>query len=546
MRTKNQLQLINYLNNQLGIKDESELEIWKKKTYLMDKTVTDKFWNYVKNAIAVRIIGDYDVDGVCASYIMAKSIKALYPDKSVGVRIPHRLSEGYGFNSIIADEIREKMPKGSVIITVDNGIAAAKELEKLKQDGYTILVTDHHELGDRKLPNVDMVLDPKVNTNPYAFKGDYWCGAAVAYKIAEQYLSEGLKKELEIFAAIATVGDCMQLREGNWALVKRNVEAIRKGQAPNSVLKLIEGLGQNIDNVTEETFGFYVCPAINAPGRLYDKGAIKSLDYFLKPTTEKCESLVKTNIERRELRDTQFEIVDKYIQDNHLEGNCPIWVAIDGLHEGIVGILAGMVTEKYHVPAIVLTQSEKNKDAYKGSARSVDGINIFKYLQTLDEYMLGYGGHSGAAGLSLEKDKFKFVQNAFIEKPDQVSQKQNVFQIDKREIPDMASITAIYAPFGEGNPAPEFSSDFNLENEPYKMLGKPPVHLCINDPLAKYKILHFYHDPSSLTDKNLFSLTGKIRYDVFRDKKTAVLTADEMEDKKEVENDQELQKLCIL
>ena len=322
----------------------------------------------------------------------------------------------------------------------------------------------------------------------------------------------------------------MQLREGNWALVKRNIEAIRKGQAPNSVLKLIEGLGQNIDNVTEETFGFYVCPAINAPGRLYDKGAIKSLDYFLKPTTEKCESLVKMNIERRELRDTQFEIVDKYIQDNHLEGNCPIWVAIDGLHEGIVGILAGMVTEKYHVPAIVLTQSGKNKDAYKGSARSVDGINIFEYLQTLDEYMLGYGGHSGAAGLSLEKDKFKFVHNAFIEKPDQVSEKQNVFQIDKREIPDMASITAIYAPFGEGNPAPKFSSDFNLENEPYKMLGKPPVHLCINDPLAKYKILHFYHDPSSLTDKNLFSLTGKIRYDVFRDKKTAVLTADEMED----------------
>ena len=518
------------LCSQLGIDNKEKLQEWLEKEYLMDEATVNEFWRYVQDAPHILVVGDYDVDGVMASLIMTKSIKTLYPDKKVGVRIPKRMTEGYGFNEVIADEIRQRLPKGSLIITVDNGIAAADPLEKLRADGFTVIVTDHHELGDRKVPLVDMLLNPKVRTADYPFDGDYWCGAAVAYKIAQQVVPASLKQELSIYASIATVADCMPLKEGNWALVKKGIEDIRAGKAPACINNLLTKLNQNYENTSEETFGFYIGPAINAPGRLYDDGAKFSLSYFLNPSDEKASQLVEYNICRRNLRDEQLEQLEEVIKTCNMAGNCPIWVQAPNLHEGIVGILAGKLSEKYNVPVIVLTQSEKDENILKGSARSVPGFNIFEYLQSLDPYLAKYGGHEGAAGLSLPKENFEMCRRAQMPKPD-VSKAENPIHIPKDLIPEVAKLNAIFAPFGEGNPAPKFDVDISLSKNPNAdMIGNPPLHLCVNDPLRKYKIMHFNHKPNDLRDQEHFHLTGGIKYDIFRARKTAVLTADSAED----------------
>lgn len=518
------------LCSQLGISDKKELENWKQEKYLMNEETVNEFWRYVQDAPHIIVVGDYDVDGVMASLIMTKSIKTLYPDKKVGVRIPKRMSEGYGFNESIADEIRQRLPAGSLVITVDNGIAAASPLEKLYADGYHVIVTDHHELGSNKIPDVDMVLNPKVRTANYPFTGDYWCGAAVAYKIVQQIVPPNLVQELSIYASIATVADCMPLKEGNWALVRKGIEDIRAGKAPKSVNELIIKLGQSPENTSEETFGYYVGPAVNAPGRLYDDGAKFSLSYFLNPTDEKCSQLVEYNMCRRNLRDEQLEELEEIIRTCNMAGNCPIWVQAPDLHEGIVGILAGKISEKYGVPAIVLTQSEKDENVLKGSARSVPGINIFEYLQSVDKYLVGYGGHAGAAGLSIRKEDFDKARMHQLDRP-KIQEEDAPIHIPKNLIPQVAALNAVFAPFGEENPAPRFDVDISLSKNPNAdMIGNPPLHLCVNDPLRKYKIMHFNHKPNDLRDQEHFRLTGGIRYDIFRAKKTAVLTADSVED----------------
>lgn len=536
------------LLEQMNISSQAELESWEKNSYPVNREVALEFWDMIGHSSHIVIIGDYDVDGVCSTYELTKAIKALYPAKHVACRIPHRMSEGYGINAKIAAEIREKIPKGSLVITVDNGIAAADLLESLQNDGYHVIVTDHHELGSNRIPEVDMVLNPKVpykelgKENP--FSGDYWCGAGVVYKLAEPMVPDKLKKELEVFAAMATVCDCMQLREGNWALVRRGMETIRNLEAPHSILDLMQAMKQDPVNVSEETFGFYLGPAINAGGRLLDDGAKVALDYFLRPTKDKCLKMVELNETRRSLRDDQYERVKEYITANNLQDQCPIWVYLPDLHEGIVGILAGMVAEEFKVPAVVLTKSEKDETLMKGSARTAGLISIFDYLQSIkseelgkgnDNPFTGFGGHTGAAGLTLPIKNLELVRSYQAEKPSELDlQTQGILMsIMESDIPLVTATCDIFRPFGEGNPQPTFSVDVDLKQENFRMLGTPPVHLCIEDPLKRYKMLHFYHEPNDLDDKNSFTLLGHVKYDVFRDKKTAVLTADEIRQKEE-------------
>ena len=536
MKTEHQIELTNKIEHQMGIHSTEVLALWQTYDYLMDKNIVVEFWDKIKDAPAILIVGDYDVDGVCSSYIMSKAIKNIYPNIPVSIRIPKRFSEGYGINPKISEEIQRKLPKGSLIVTVDNGIAAAPVLEDLKAKGYNVIVTDHHELGNNKIPDVDMVINPKAQPDKPIFQGDYWCGAAVAYKIAEQMVSDSLKKELECFAGIATVADCMPLIEGNWGLVRRTMLNIREYKAPDSVLDLLKGLKQNPEALIEDSLGFYLCPAINAPGRLYDDGAKISLDYFLKPTKEKCERLVNENIKRRELRDGQLELLKQDIIEQGLNENCPIWVYRPGLHEGIVGILAGNIAEEYKVPAIVLTDSE-TEGIIKGSARSAGNINIFNYLSEFSEYFKGFGGHAGAAGLSLPLEnlnKIKLSPKYQIERPNEDGHSnQIIMDIDMREIKDMADVNEEFRPFGEGNNPPKFRVEANLNNDLYKMVGTPPVHLQISDPLKQFKVMHFFHEPNELKNDKEFSLTGQIHYDVYKGLHTAALVADEMDEPEE-------------
>ncbi len=533
---------------QMSISRLSELEGWKNEPYLMDKNVVTKFWDMVRDANDIVIVGDYDCDGVTASAIMIKAIREVNPKAKLKSRIPKRMTEGYGFNQTIADEIKAEKPEGTLVITVDNGIAAAKSLEELKSCGYPIIVTDHHELGDNKIPDVDLVINPKVKIDgmDYFAGQDYWCGAAVAYKLSEQVVSTRLKEELATYAGIATVADCMPLTKGNWALVRRTLEKIRKGRVPESITNLITELNQSAENCSEDTLGFYLCPAINAAGRLIDDGASKPLRYLISPNSERCKELVELNLKRRAIRDEMIDETIEMIESQGKSEDCPIWIVNPHIPEGIVGIVAGAVVERYGVPAIVLTDkshkeimdkydvpdieledSDDENRVLKGSGRSVEGINLFDYLRSCGDIFVAMGGHAGACGLSITEKNYKIGQTHKLPRPEIMEEDGGsiVMNILESEIPDVAWVLDTFRPCGEGNPAPEFSIKVNLSRENYKMLGKPPVHLSIQSP--KYKIMHFYH---AIEDENgnfhsptNFILEGEVKNEIFRGNKTPTL-----------------------
>lgn len=532
--SKNRQYLEEMLREQLCATDE-ELKKWEKDSYRTDGKIVSKFWDYVDKASQVIIIGDYDVDGVCASHILSTSIRSKFPNKKTVVRIPRRFSEGYGINDTIADEIISTMPFGSLVVTVDNGIAAAPVLERLKSMGYYVIVTDHHAAKEgANLPEVDMLLDPAVKELDNPFSGDYWCGAGVAYKLCEPVIEEKLAKELEVFAGVATVADCMELREGNWGLVRRSIKAFRNKTAPQSLTMLLLEMKQAPEFCNEDHFGFYLGPAINAPGRLLDRGAVEVLKYFYKPTEEGCKNLVDLNNQRKAIRDEEFEMVKQYIADNNLSGTSPIWVAIEGLHEGIVGILAGKVSEEYKTPAVVLTNIEDKPGMLKGSARSYGEFDIFKYLSDMSELFDRMGGHKGAAGLSMTEENFKIARKNQINYADALDIENSgdgkAMQIEKWEIPGIHTSLNKFRPFGVGNAVPKFEVRINGDVDNIRMIGGQKEHLLVEDANKRYKITHFFHAPNSLADGSHFGLKGIINGSAFAGKETPTFNAEEVFD----------------
>ena len=511
--------------------DENGLKSWLESPAYIDGDLVGEFWGHIQKAPAVAIVGDYDCDGICATYCMAKTIKEVMPDQKLYLRIPKRFSEGYGLNEKIVEEIEARQPKGSVVITVDNGIAAADLLERLEADGYKVLMTDHHILREgNRIPNVTMTIDPSVAGCDKGFSFKKWCGAAVAFKLCEQMISETLAKELEVFAGIATVADCMELTAENWALVRKTIESFHCSKAPEALKNMLLQMGQDPRFANEDSFGYYLGPCFNASGRLLDNGATKVLKYLLNPTEEGLTELVNNNNRRRELRDNEFQIVKEYIEKEGIAGNCPIWVDIPELHGGIVGILAGQVTEEYGVPAIVLTHSKDDPYHLKGSARTAGEIDVFKYLQSLGDVYERVGGHPGAAGLSMTRENFEKVRNISCDRPKDVTPAgvvpKNAYHIVKEEIPEINDILEAYRPFGEGNPAPAFDMTVNTKTDSVRMIGKEKNHLCIEGKDHSYKITHFYHDPNDLSDKHVFGLYGKISGSYYCGIETPTLNAD--------------------
>ena len=502
-----------------------DLKEWENEMYLMDPEVVETFWEEVKAAPHIEVVGDYDVDGICATYIMIKAILMMYPEKKVVARIPRRFSEGYGINPTIAGEIKEKLPKKSLIITVDNGIAAAPVLEDLKTSGYHVIVTDHHELGTNKIPDVDLVVNPTIHKD--MFQNQKWCGACVAYKLVEQIVPQQLAHTLSVFAGLATVSDCMELREGNWGIVRNAIKAFRNNTAPESLSVLIMKMNQDPLFCTEETFSYYLGPAFNAPGRLMDKGATSVLKYLFKPTPEGSDDIIEINNKRKEIRDKELELVKNTITEKGLSSQCPIWVRVDNLHEGIVGILAGKITEAYGVPAIIMTNTEK-PGILKGSARSAGDFHMLNYLISCGDLYTAMGGHAGAAGLSMKEENFILAAKNQVTIPNTtIEATANSTLIHSSEIPSIATTLDIFRPFGEGNPAPVFAIDIDASVDKPTMIGEQKNHLAIEGPGRKYKVTHFFHEPNELANKSRFELIGQIKGTAFRGIETPTFQAQE-------------------
>ena len=511
----------------------SDIENWKNKQYRTNLAIADKFINLVKYADHILIFGDYDYDGISATYITYKSIKSLFPDKLITPLFPKR-SEGYGVNDRMVDTalLVKNVTDKVLVITVDTGITAKDRIQTLKDAGIKVALTDHHEFKKPEdLPPADIIIDPSVDFISNPFGETNLCGAAVAYKLFEPYLRPSVRQELKCFAGVATVTDCIEMRGFSWQIVHQTLELFSQGKSPTVLNNLLIALEQDPLHLREDAFGFYLGPVFNAAGRLYDEGPEWVFDYLINPSDDKKDRLVEINEERKTVKDTEFEWVCEAIRNENKEYTNPIWIYVPNMHHGVVGILASHVVEEFKASAIVLTDKRdalgKPTGLWSGSARSYGNFNMFEYLNKNKDHFVGMGGHPGAAGMTINPNEYEYL-SSFTEP---ISEQESDFKTDPIEITP-AQISAIcpfvdsLRPYGEGFAEPIFAVDLDLNKTPYKLVGSEHNHLSIFNRNPSYKITHFFHIPNDLSNQNNFTAIGKIHSSYFAGYNTPELGVD--------------------
>lgn len=375
------------------------------------KEATELLKQKIKAGASIRVIGDYDIDGVNATYILLSGLRRA--GAKVDTVIPDRLKDGYGLNENLIRAAWEDQV--DTIITCDNGIAAVAEIALGKELGMTILVTDHHEVpyeeaadGTRQyiLPPADVIVNPKQADCPYPFKK--LCGAAVAYKLIQAlYGHMGIPEhevlELLEFAAVATIGDIMELSGENRILVKYGLRKLEQtGNLGYRALITVNGL--NDRKLTPYHVGFVLGPCINASGRLDTaKRALNLLNASTKEEAERLAGDLKAlNDSRKELTVKGTEDAIRLIEQSTLKDDRVLVVYLPDCHESLAGIIAGRLREKYYRPCFVLTDAE---EGVKGSGRSTVCYSMFEEMTKVKDLFTKYGGHPMAAGLSLETDR---------------------------------------------------------------------------------------------------------------------------------------------
>ena len=416
----------------------------------------------------VTIVGDYDSDGVNATSIMYWCF--LKMGITPVLRLPRRMSEGYGLNEGIIDEI----PSG-LLITVDNGIAALGAVKKAKEKGLAVVVTDHHlpvrdAEGNLVLPEADVLLDPHVYPERSEFT-DY-CGAALAYRFAREMFGAKFP-ELLVLASIATVTDVMPLVGANRTLVKDGLAYINKRRVVPGLDELLKKLGLD-GHIGEGDYGFLIGPTFNAAGRLYDDGATRVVKLLCTKRGDfsarhKADALVETNQKRK-------DIVKKCMADiqESLDGSRPVVVYDPSIPEGIVGIVAGQLAEKLYCPAIVFTDCGK-EGLIKGSGRSIAGVNLKAVLDDIRDTIAGYGGHAGAAGLTIERSRLEEFREAFRtacgDLPDAPTDIPYDLELEPGTAEETMKALEVFAPYGEGNPQVRFHAVFTIDPGTHRVIG---------------------------------------------------------------------------
>ena len=416
----------------------------------------------------IRVIGDYDIDGVNATYILQQGLSELGAD--IDTDIPDRIKDGYGLNIALIDRALDDGV--DTIITCDNGIAAADEITYGKENGLTIVVTDHHEVpyieeeGEKNyiLPPADAVVDPHRADCGYPFKG--LCGAAVAYKLVEA-LCNVMQREPEDLdylmenVAIATVGDVMDLTGENRVFVKQGLEMLKRTQNPG-LKALIECTGIDVDRLNAYHIGFVIGPCINASGRLDTaKRALELLNARTRrDAVMLAEDLKALNDSRKEMTERGVNEAINMIETTSLKDDHVLVVYLPDCHESIAGIIAGRIREKYYRPTFVLTKAE---DGVKGSGRSIETYDMFAQMCRCRDLFTKFGGHKLAAGLSLTEENVPLFRKT-INKLAELSEEdlQMKVSIDMR-LPfpyiteELIHELELLEPFGKGNPKPLFA-----------------------------------------------------------------------------------------
>lgn len=453
----------------------------------------------IRQKSLIRIIGDYDIDGVCSAYILLRGLEQC--GAVADAVIPHRMRDGYGLNDGL---IREAYEAGvDTIITCDNGIAAYEQIAYAKSLGMTVIVTDHHEVpyeGETKerrevLPPADAVVDPKQEACQYPFDGI--CGAVVAYKFVQVLLEEHEKRkgmaekreellrELLELAAFATVGDVMELVDENRIIVKYGLQAMVHTKN-HGLRALIEVNGLQNKPLSAYHIGFVLGPCMNATGRL--DTAARALAMLRSGSYAEAVSIAG---ELKELNDSRKGMTLKgteeavaQIESSELRNDKVLVVFLPQCHESLAGIIAGRLREKYHKPVFVLTRGE---EGVKGSGRSIEGYHMYERMSDCKQLFAKYGGHKMAAGFSMREEDIDVLRR-------ELNKNCNLSEKDFEEkvlidVPmpisyirkDLVDQFALLEPFGNGNPKPVFAQK-NIRICRGRLLGK-------NQNVGKYQIM---------------------------------------------------------
>lgn len=437
----------------------------------MDRAV-DILKEKIEEGKKIRVIGDYDIDGVNATYILQQGLAGLGAD--VDTDIPDRIKDGYGLNQMLIDRALED--DVDTIVTCDNGIAAMNEIAYGKEQGMTIVVTDHHEVpyleenGEKKylLPPADAVVDPHRADCEYPFKG--LCGAAVAYKLVEVLYRVSGKSEQEVEhlqeslmenVAIATIGDVMDLVGENRVFVKKGLELL-KTTKNEGLHALMQCTGVDTANLNTYHIGFVLGPCINAGGRLDTaKRALELLNASnRREAVTLAADLKELNDSRKEMTEEGVEEAVRQIESSSWKDDQVLVVYLPECHESIAGIIAGRIKERYYRPTFVLTRGETG---VKGSGRSIEAYDMFAEMSRCRELFTKFGGHKLAAGLSLEEENVEVFRKRINELADLTEDDlQMKVSIDMR-LPfpyineELIHELKILEPFGKGNGKPLFA-----------------------------------------------------------------------------------------
>lgn len=436
----------------------------------------------IENRNRIRIIGDYDIDGVMSTYILLESLRGLGCD--VDMMIPNRITDGYGINEHLIEQAWQE--GRDTIITCDNGIAAVTQIRKAKDLGMTVIVTDHHEVpfedveGGRKeiLPPADAVVNPKQKACSYPFAG--LCGAVVAMKVMEA-LYEKMAPEVDLvdkmlpFAGLATIGDVMDLQDENRILVKEGLQRLHH-TTNLGLQELIRVNNLEPENISPYHIGFILGPCLNASGRL--DTAKRALQLLLADNREEAAVLAgdlkNLNESRKEMTAQGLEKAIEQVESTSMMEDKVLVVFLPECHESLAGIIAGRLRERYHKPSFVLTRGE---EGVKGSGRSIESYSMYEKLCECKEYLTKFGGHPMAAGLSLEEENVERFRRKLNEQSGLTE--EDLVEKVTIDVPmpihyirkDLVQELSLLEPFGKGNEKPLFAQK-NLWVSQMRVFGK--------------------------------------------------------------------------
>ena len=453
----------------------------------MDKAI-DIIKLKIEEGKHIRVIGDYDIDGICSTYILVKGLQGV--GAFVTYDIPDRILDGYGINENL---IKKAYDEGvDTIVTCDNGIAAIEQIKYAKDLGMTVIVTDHHEVPyvkdevtdeiTYKRVQGDAVVNPKQPDCDYPFK--LLCGGAIAYKVIESLYNkldvDNKKEKIEYFieyAAIATIGDVVDLVGENRIIAANGLRALQT-TANVGLDKLMDMCGINRERLSSYHIGFVIGPCLNATGRL--ESAKKGIELLMCEDFFEAEKLASELIELNGTRKAMTEegVKEAIAMCESMEDSKVLVVYLPKIHESIAGIIAGRVREHFNKPVFVVTNSadENEESLIKGSGRSIPGYNMFEALIECDEYLLKYGGHEMAAGLSLDREMIEDFAKALNENC-KLTEDDYVRKV-WIDVPmplayateELINQLSLLEPFGKGNEKPVFATK-NVKVKSLKVMG---------------------------------------------------------------------------